>query len=179
LRREGNPRGRQGFSFYVREGWRLELWDELRRVAEAGTEEERTLLRLTLQAIRQKRERGSAYLSGFLGLSGEFVEEGVYQFRLPVTPFMLNRGGSVHGGIIASLADSTIGSLINKSLPEGRRAVTAEMKVNYLRPGKGGELVSRARLIHRGRRLAVGECEIFDGGGRRIALSTATFYILD
>jgi uncharacterized protein (TIGR00369 family) len=157
----------------------LKLWDELKQVAMTGSEEERALLRLTLQAIRQKRERGSAYLSGFLGLAGEFVEEGAYQFRVPITPFMLNRGGNVHGGIIASLADSTIGSLINKSLPSGKRAVTAEMKVNYLRPGRGKELVSRARLIHRGQRLAVGECEIFDDRGKRIALSTATFYILD
>jgi len=157
----------------------LDLWDALKQVAMTGSDEEQALLRLTLQAIRQKRERGSAYLSGFLGLSGEFVEEGVYQFRVPITPFMRNRGGNVHGGIIASLADSTIGSLINRSLPSGKVAVTAEMKVNYLRPGRGRELVSRARLVHRGQRLAVGECEIFDDRGRRIALSTATFYILD
>lgn len=158
---------------------RLDLWDALKQVAMTGSDEEQALLRLTLQAIRQKRERGSAYLSGFLGLSGEFVEEGVYQFRVPITPFMRNRGGNVHGGIIASLADSTIGSLINRSLPSGKVAVTAEMKVNYLRPGRGRELVSRARLVHRGQRLAVGECEIFDDRARRIALSTATFYILD
>ncbi|MGI6125650.1 MAG: PaaI family thioesterase [Planifilum sp.] len=157
----------------------MDLWDALKQVAMTGSDEEQALLRLTLQAIRQKRERGSAYLSGFLGLSGEFVEEGVYQFRVPITPFMRNRGGNVHGGIIASLADSTIGSLINRSLPSGKVAVTAEMKVNYLRPGRGRELVSRARLVHRGQRLAVGECEIFDDRGRRIALSTATFYILD
>jgi uncharacterized protein (TIGR00369 family) len=156
----------------------LDLWEELKRVAMTGSDEEQDLLRLTLQAIRQKRERGSAYLSGFLGLSGEFVGEGVYQFLVPITPFMLNRGGNVHGGIIASLADSTIGSLINKSLPDGKNAVTAEMKVNYLRPGRGGQLVSRARLVHMGQRLAVGECEIFDDRDRRIALSTATFYIL-
>lgn len=157
----------------------MDLWDALKQVAMTGSDEEQALLRLTLQAIRQKRERGSAYLSGFLGLSGEFVEEGVYQFRVPITPFMRNRGGNVHGGIIASLADSTIGSLINRSLPSGKVAVTAEMKVNYLRPGRGRELVSRARLVHRGQRLAVGECEIFDDRARRIALSTATFYILD
>lgn len=157
----------------------MDLWDALKQVAMTGSDEEQALLRLTLQAIRQKRERGSAYLSGFLGLSGEFVEEGVYQFRVPITPFMRNRGGNVHGGIIASLADSTIGSLINRNLPSGKVAVTAEMKVNYLRPGRGRELVSRARLVHRGQRLAVGECEIFDDRGRRIALSTATFYILD
>lgn len=155
------------------------LWDELKQVTMTGSEEEKDLLRLALKAIRQKRERGSAYLFGLLGLSGEFVEEGVYQFRVPVTPFMMNRGGNVHGGIIASLADSTIGSLVNKSLPSGKRAVTAEMKVNYLRPGRGDELISRARLVHMGRRLAVGECEIFDDRDRRIALSTATFYILD
>lgn len=153
----------------------MALLDELASVIQNGTDEEREILRLTLQAIRQKRERNSAYPSGFLGLSGEFVEPKTYRFRVPITPYMLNRGGFVHGGITATLADSTMGSLVNKSLPENRFAVTAEMKVHYLQPGIGETLISTARLLRLGQTLAVAECRVENEKESLIALATATF----
>ncbi|MBA4492877.1 PaaI family thioesterase [Paenactinomyces guangxiensis] len=151
---------------------------ELLEVLEQGTEEEKEILALAMQAIRQKRERNSAYLSGFMGLSGRFVDKNVYEFRVPVTSFMKNRAGIVHGGITASLADSTIGSLINKRVPEGYGAVTTELKLNYLKPGRGQELTSRAVLVHMGRSLAVATCEISDERGNLICIASATFFIL-
>ncbi|OYD08963.1 PaaI family thioesterase [Paludifilum halophilum] len=156
----------------------MELQEQIRSVMEEGTEEEKEILRLAVQAIRQKRTRNSAYPSGFLGLSGSFVEEGVYRFRLPITAYMLNRGGVVHGGITATLADSTMGSLINKSLPENSYAVTVEMKVHYLQPGRGRELISDARMIRLGQTLAVAECRIANERGHQIAVATGTFSVL-
>ncbi|GGE19546.1 hypothetical protein GCM10011571_21830 [Marinithermofilum abyssi] len=151
--------------------------EEWQEILTNGTDEEKEILRLATAAIRQKRERQSAYPSGFLGLKGEFVEKGVYQFRIPITPYMLNRGGVVHGGILATLADSTMGSLINKSLPENAFAVTVEMKVNYVRPGTGTELISRASLIRLGHTLAVAECRIANEKGSEIAVAIGTFSI--
>lgn len=157
----------------------MELTTELLKLCEEGTEEEKEILALAVQAIKQKRERKSAYLSGFLGLSGQFVEEDIYEFRVPITPFMMNRAGMVHGGITASLADSTMGSLINQRLPEGYAgAVTTEMKVNYLAPGRGEYLISRAKLLHMGQTLATAACEIRNEQGKLIAYATGTFYIL-
>ncbi|PTX58334.1 uncharacterized protein (TIGR00369 family) [Melghirimyces profundicolus] len=156
----------------------MDLTMELNEVLQTGTDEEKEILRLALQAIRQKRERGSAYPSGFLGLSGEFTEEGTYRFRVPITPYTLNRGGIVHGGITATLADSTMGSLINKSLPEGKAAVTVEMKINYLEAGTGKELISEARLIRLGHTLAFADCKVENETGKRIAHATGTFAIL-
>jgi len=154
-----------------------DLREELLKVIEEGNDEEKEILTLALQAIRQKRERKSAYLSGFLGLSGEFVDEDTYQFEVPITPFMMNRVGMVHGGITAALADSTMGSLINKRLPEGFAAVTVEMKVNYLKPGHGEKLISRAKLVQMGQTLAIAICEITNEQGTLISLSTGTFYV--
>lgn len=147
-------------------------------VMQNGSEEEREILHLAMKAIHQKRERGSAYPSGFLGLSGEFTGERTYRFQVPITVYMLNRGGVVHGGIIASLADSTMGSLINKSLSEGKVAVTAEMKVNYLEPGRGKELISEARLIRLGNTLAFADCRVENDRGKRIAHATGTFAVI-
>ncbi|MGA9173189.1 MAG: PaaI family thioesterase [Thermoactinomyces sp.] len=156
----------------------MKLADEIQNILKNGTEEEKEVLALAVQAIKQKRERKSAYLSGFLGLSGRFIEERVYEFRVPITPFMLNRRGIVHGGVTATLADSTMGSCINRMLPDGVGAVTAELKINYLKPGTGKMLISRAELLHLGQTLAVLNCEITNEKGKRICFATATFYIL-
>ncbi|AUS10496.1 PaaI family thioesterase [Laceyella sacchari] len=152
---------------------------ELQQILQNGTDEEKQLLALAVQAIKQKRERNSAYISGFMGLKGRFVEDDVYEFRVPVTPFTLNRAGIVHGGITATLADSTIGSLINQRLPEGYKgAVTVELKVNYLKQGLGKELISRARLVHMGSTLATATCEITNEKNKLIAFTTGTFYMI-
>jgi uncharacterized protein (TIGR00369 family) len=157
----------------------MNLDGELQQILQNGTDEEKQLLALAVQAIKQKRERNSAYISGFMGLKGRFVEDDVYEFRVPVTPFTLNRAGIVHGGITATLADSTIGSLINQRLPEGYKgAVTVELKVNYLKQGLGKELVSRARLVHMGSTLATATCEITNEKNKLIAFTTGTFYMI-
>jgi uncharacterized protein (TIGR00369 family) len=157
----------------------MNLNEELHHILHEGTEEEKEILALAVQAIKQKRQRHSAYISGFMGLKGRFVDENEYEFCVPVTPFMLNKAGMVHGGITATLADSTIGSLINQRLPQGYKgAVTVELKVNYLKPGFGKELISRAKLVHMGSTLATATCEITNEKGKLIAFTTGTFYMI-
>jgi uncharacterized protein (TIGR00369 family) len=153
--------------------------EEIQQIYERGSEEERQILQLAVQAIRQKRERKSAYLSGFLGLKGTFLDEHTYQFIVPVTPFMYNSKGLVHGGILATLIDSTMGSLVNRSLPEDQFAVTTELKLNYIRPGKGERLRSEASVLHRGKTLVVLQGSVFDERDRLLAHATGTFMILN
>lgn len=155
------------------------LKQSLSDVLQHGSEEERKILQLALQAIEQKRARGSAYMSGFLGLKGEFTADGGYRFEVPVTPFMLNRAGVVFGGITASLIDSTMGSLINRTLPPPQYGVTLEMKVNYVAPGKGKKLISTARLLHRGSKTCVAAADIVNEKGVKIATGMGTFYVLN
>ncbi|MDF2678944.1 MAG: PaaI family thioesterase [Brevibacillus sp.] len=152
--------------------------EELKNICEEGSEEEQQILALALQSIRQRRERKSAFLSGFLGLQGEFVDERTYRFEIPLTVFMHNSGGAVHGGILATLIDSVMGSLINRSLPPEEYAVTTELKINYLRPGKGEKLRAEATFLHRGQTLVVMEGSVYDDRNKRIAHGTGTFIVL-
>jgi len=152
--------------------------DEMTQLWQEGNEEERQILQLAVQAIRQRRERNRAFLSGFLGLKGTFLDENTYQFVVPVTPFMHNSLGVVHGGVLATLIDSTMGSLINRSLPAGQYAVTTELKTNYLRPGKGGQLRAEASILHRGQTLVVCQGSVFDERNKLLAHATGTFMIL-
>ncbi|WP_134685966.1 PaaI family thioesterase [Brevibacillus migulae] len=152
--------------------------EELLEICETGNAEEQEILRLAMQAIKQKRERNSAFLSGFMGLTGQFLDERTYQFIVPITPFMHNPLGVVHGGILATLIDSTMGSLVNRSLPENQFGVTTELKVNYLRSSREGTLRSEATILHRGQTLIVLQGSVFDERDRLLAHGTATFMIL-
>ncbi len=157
----------------------LDLQAELDSIISEGNNKEMQILSLAVQAIKQERERKSAYISGFLGLKGQFSGEDGYEFSIPVTPFMMNRAGMVHGGITATLADSVMGSLINKRLPkDSKGAVTTEMNVKYLAPGRGKQLISHAKLLRMGSSLASASCEIRNEKKHLIAYATATFYII-
>jgi len=85
---------------------------------------------------------------------------------------------TVHGGVIASLADSAAawavyGSNNLKGIP-----VTVEMKINFLKPVKSGKLVAEARNIHGGSRIFVSDVEVKSGKGDLIAKSLVTYYLL-
>lgn len=145
-------------------------------VLQEGIEEEKEILALTRQAIEYMRKRKTAYISGFLGLESEYLEDGSYRFQVPITPFMLNGLNIVHGGISATLADVTMGSLARRST--GKKVVTLDMNVKYLAPGKGEKLISTAHLLRRGRSVCFCECEITNERGDKILAASGTFFIL-
>lgn len=81
------------------------------------------------------------------------------EIRLPITGKLLQQYGVVHGGVLAYLADNVLtfaGALTLEGPP-----LTAEMKINYLRPANGDVLIARAKALSGGRRLSVVRCEIF------------------
>ena len=141
-----------------------------------GSEEEKEIVALTKQAIEYMRKRNTAYLSGFLGLESEYLEDGSYRFQVPITPFMLNGLKIVHGGISATLADVTMGSLARRVT--GKKVVTVEMNVHYLAPGKGKTLISTSRLLRKGKQLCVCECLITNEKGDKVLSASGTFFIL-
>lgn len=96
--------------------------------------------------------------------------------RLDIRQEHLNAAGVVHGGVTFTLADSALGHGIYKVL--GKRCTTAEMKINYLKPVTGGELVARSRIVRAGGRLVVARAEVFCGGDQ-VAEALSTFAILE
>lgn len=88
----------------------------------------------------------------------------------------LNRAGTVHGGVIASLADSAMGAAVSSDGDdEDRRPATIELKVSYLEPGQPGRLTCTATVRKSGRTITIVEAEVHDDAGETIALATATF----
>ncbi|HYO92589.1 MAG TPA: PaaI family thioesterase, partial [Pyrinomonadaceae bacterium] len=82
--------------------------------------------------------------------------------------------GIAHGGLAATLLDSATGCAINTMMPAGRIFTTLEMKINYVRPIRGGGTVRcEARVIHVGSRTAYAEGHVLDEQGKLYAHGTA------
>jgi uncharacterized protein (TIGR00369 family) len=155
------------------------LTKEIEEILLSGTEEDKEILKLAIQSIKLKKEKKlTTYLAGFMHLKGEFQDENTYCFTLPITPFIMNPLHIVHGGITATLADSTMGSLIHQKLADDLTAVTSELKINYISPGKGKELICTAKIVNMGSQLCVAECRVTNEEGRLIAIATATFFVV-
>ncbi len=98
-----------------------------------------------------------------LGANLEKARQEEVVISLPLRRDLFQQHGFAHGGVISYLADNSI--TFAGGIALGGDALTAEFKINYIRPAKGEKLVARAKLIHAGRRQAVCQCEIFVRNG--------------
>jgi len=87
--------------------------------------------------------------------------------------FPTSRGTIVHGGAIATLADEALASVAFTAAEEGETTVTADLKVDFLRPAVPGRLIARATVRHRTRRLAFCEATVEEDGGKIVAEARA------
>lgn len=87
--------------------------------------------------------------------------------------FPTSRGPIVHGGAVATLADECLASVAFTQAEEGETTVTADLKVDYLRPALPGKLVARGTVRHRTRRLAFCEASVEGADGKTVAEARA------
>ncbi|WJR77367.1 PaaI family thioesterase [Bradyrhizobium sp. NP1] len=110
------------------------------------------------------------------------VEPGQAEVALARRDDLTQFFGYFHGGVITALADQAAGVAITSGLPKGRIGVTVELKVNFLSPADGTELVARAKTLQMSGSIGVATVEIFTGGDkpeRLCAFCTATMRALD
>src|ERR1700682_4145911 len=87
--------------------------------------------------------------------------------------FPTSRGTIIHGGAIATLADESLASVAFTMAEDGETTVTADLKVDFLRPGLPGRMIARATVRHRTRRLAFCEATVEQDGGLIVAEARA------
>jgi len=106
------------------------------------------------------------------------VGDGESELRLEVQPHHLNPGKIVHGGVLATLLDASIGLALRSKLGMSTEHVTIELDVHYLSPARTGALIGRGRAVRVGGRVSYGEAELFTEDGTLVAKGTATFLIV-
>jgi len=108
-----------------------------------------------------------------------FVGDGEVHIELPNSPRLTQQQGFVHAGAITSILDSACGYAALTKAPVECDVVTAEFKVNLLRPALGDRFLAIGRVQNAGRLLTVctGEVRAFSGVGSNykvVALMQAT-----
>ena len=85
--------------------------------------------------------------------------------------------GSVHGGIIFSIADSVGGAA---ALSRGGKVTTVSGNINYINPALGcTKLIGEAIEVKSGRHMSVINVSISNQTGTVIAIATMTYYFIE
>lgn len=128
------------------------------------------------KALRKAFALGPYYR--LLGISLEKLDHGFARLHMPFKEGLLQVNRVVHGGAIASLADTAVAfALMTLTRPE-EIVTTVEFKINYLAPVEGDGLFGEARVVSKGRRIAVADMEVKSEEGKPIAKGMATYIIL-
>jgi uncharacterized protein (TIGR00369 family) len=102
------------------------------------------------------------------------VDTGEVDVAMDVGADRLNLRGLLHGGMIATLADTASGLAIRSALDAGLAHATVQLDVQFLRPGGPGTIAGRGRAIRVGRSIAFAEADVVDADGALLARATAT-----
>ena len=126
----------------------------------------------------KKTEMNRAPYFQLLGIKVVELAEGYARLTVPVIERMNSVLGALHGGVLSSLADSAVAMALFTMIEPREKPVTVELNINYLRPVQGDEAIAEARIVSRGRTIAVGDVDITDKSGRLVAKSRATYVVV-
>ena len=96
--------------------------------------------------------------------------------RLPYREQITNGSGTVHGGVLATLADTAVAFALATNFDGKMGFATADLTIHFLRRARG-EVLARARILKKGKRVNVGEVSMTDSSGREVARAIATFLL--
>ncbi len=98
--------------------------------------------------------------------------------------------GILHGGVTATMLDVAGGMIVFNQVLEDMDVVTLEavkqkiqnlgtidLRVDYLRPGRGTEFTATATVIRAGNKVAVARMELHNEKGDHIAFGTGTYMV--
>lgn len=144
-----------------------------------ATLEDQNVLISVLEGLLKKQDGTySTYIASLIRLNGDYLDNGDFQIEIPNQLLIANSLDIAHGGITATLLDTTMGTMVSRRLSEGYFAVTTEMKVNYMKPGTGETLRCVATLLHQGKQLCFTEGKVFSNKNELIATASGTFFIV-
>ena len=97
----------------------------------------------------------------YMGAEIGEIAPGFCTLHLKSRPELSQQNGFMHGGAVAALAD-VASRLAAFTLSEaGADILTVELKINYLAPAAGEEIIARGEVAKSGRTLTVVRSEVF------------------
>jgi uncharacterized protein (TIGR00369 family) len=113
-----------------------------------------------------------------LGFHVVSVERGEVVVEMETTAEHFNPFGTVHGGVLCTLADTAMGIAHASVVEEGEGSTTLELKINFLRPVREAKLRAVGKLIKEGKTISLLECDVFDEKNRLVARCSSTYMTL-
>lgn len=114
---------------------------------------------------------------GLLQMQIDDIREGEADLSMPVIyEVHTNLFKMVHGGALASLADTAMGVACATL---GKRVVTLEMNMNFIRSaGLGATIKAAGKVIHDGKATLVVECDLTDSSDTLLVKARGTFFVV-
>ncbi|WP_407294709.1 thioesterase family protein [Stutzerimonas zhaodongensis] len=140
------------------------------------------------QAVRQLFDR--IPFNNYLGIEFDEVSRERIVMHLPMKQELVGNyvHGILHGGVIASLLDVAGGAMAMISSLDKHQHLTAEeralrlsrlgtidLRIDYLRPGRGQRFSASATLLRSGNKVAVVRSELHNDEGVLVAVGTGTY----
>lgn len=122
---------------------------------------------------------GAQGLMTTLGASLALVADGEVHIALPFSAHLSQQHGYVHAGAVTSVVDTACGYAALTRMAPGHEVVTAEFKINFMRPALGERFLAVGKVVSAGKMLLVcsGEVRAFSAGAadyKVVALMQAT-----
>ncbi|MBI3845039.1 MAG: PaaI family thioesterase [Planctomycetes bacterium] len=114
-----------------------------------------------------------------LGMAIDDVAEGTCTLTVRMRDDLKQRYGVMHGGVLATLVDSAVAFALYSLVTPGDEITTIEMKTNFLAPVRDGDVArAEARILKKGKSIAVGDVHVRNGAGELVGSGSATYMLL-
>jgi uncharacterized protein (TIGR00369 family) len=140
-----------------------------------------------LQALMRKVMEQHIAFNKYLGLKVESFDLAAPKLRFDMRPELVGNPARqiLHGGVISATLDVAGGFAIMLSLAAEMTAIptsfpnmgTIDLRVDYLRPGRGKYFIATARIVRKGSRIAVTHMELHNDEGKLIATGGAAYVL--
>ncbi|WP_285766490.1 PaaI family thioesterase [Peribacillus sp. SI8-4] len=159
----------------------IDLIKEFQELAESADTKELSILAGLISGLKARRVQNKySYISSLLELNKNVSNEGTkLTMTMPNTPLVHNELNITHGGMLATLIDTAMGTLAGSTVPIGYATVTTDIQVRYVKPSIGEVLTCTCELIHMGSKTIIIEGKVHRDDGELCAVSTGNFFILE
>ena len=122
-------------------------------------------------------ETNTGYMKHLGGLLLKKVSDELYEFSVTVRDIHLNTGKIAHGGFLASIADTGMGTAAHR-VADNKRCVTINLDIKFISAAKIGEnLTGTVKILKKTKTLIFISCEIKNNSGI-VVLASGTWKIL-
>ena len=140
-----------------------------------------------LQALMRKVMQDHIAFNKLLGLKVESFDADAPKLRFDMRPELVGNPTRqiLHGGVISATLDVAGGFAIMLALAAEMTGIptsfpnmgTIDLRVDYLRPGRGKHFIATARIVRKGKRIAVVHMELHNDEGELIATGGGAYVV--